>query len=190
MAIDLTGKRFGAWVVLGPAVSADRLWGGKRKYATWYCVCDCGGRRRQTSEVLVRGKSKRCQSCANPTGFPAGFGSPAVLRCIINGYKNSAKARGHEFAISNEHACLLLTSNCHYCAVPPSAKRYDRRRKFSVLTNGIDRTDNSGDYTYENSVPCCRRCNAAKSTSSVDEFLLWAVRIHFHQTDLKQHPTS
>jgi 5-methylcytosine-specific restriction endonuclease McrA len=36
--------------------------------------------------------------------------------------------------------------------------------------NGIDRKNNSLEYTLENCVPCCRQCNFAKQGLSEIEF--------------------
>ena len=52
--IDLTGKRFGRWLVL--------KFVGKNKYknAVWLCRCDCGTEREVTGISLRAGQSKSC----------------------------------------------------------------------------------------------------------------------------------
>jgi hypothetical protein len=47
--IDLTGKRFGRWVVIAYA--------GRSR---WSCVCDCGVHRVVDGNMLRRGESKSC----------------------------------------------------------------------------------------------------------------------------------
>jgi hypothetical protein len=37
-------------------------------------------------------------------------------------------------------------------------------------------------YTIENVVPCCKRCNQAKSDQSVVDFLAWIRRVYEHTT--------
>ncbi len=44
------------------------------------------------------------------------------------------------------------------------------------IFNGVDRKD-GGDYTLENSVPCCWDCNEMKSDRSCEEFLNKAKKI-------------
>ena len=57
---DLTGKRFGKWVVLERAGSR----GNKRsRNACWLCRCDCGKARVVWGSNLVSGSSKSCLDC-------------------------------------------------------------------------------------------------------------------------------
>ena len=46
-----------------------------------------------------------------------------------------------------------------------------------LLYSGIDRIDSNDNYTKENSVPCCRICNYAKSNMDVNDFQEWAIKI-------------
>lgn len=51
---DLTGQRFGRWVVVGRAENS------KNRNAKWWCKCDCGIERAVLGNSLVRGLSKSC----------------------------------------------------------------------------------------------------------------------------------
>ena len=53
-AIDLTGRRFGRWLVEGLDES------DARKGSVWVCVCDCGVRRSVRSAGLRNGRSRSC----------------------------------------------------------------------------------------------------------------------------------
>ena len=53
---DLTGKRFGRLVVIGPAKSPD----GKRGRRWWECLCDCGNIKIAPTVALKSGKTKSC----------------------------------------------------------------------------------------------------------------------------------
>ena len=57
--IDLKGKRFGKWSVLGDSGNRD-----KDCNVLWDCICDCGEERRVSSRNLRRGMSKSC-GCSN-----------------------------------------------------------------------------------------------------------------------------
>lgn len=50
---DLTGKRFGRWVVLGRAPN-------RKKATMWHCRCDCGNEQSVLAAHLVRGESTNC----------------------------------------------------------------------------------------------------------------------------------
>ena len=52
--IDLTGQRFGRWVVLGEAT--DKI----DHRETWLCSCDCGTVRNVLAKSLKSGRSKSC----------------------------------------------------------------------------------------------------------------------------------
>lgn len=56
--IDLTGRRFGKWVVLGRASN------GKNGNTRWLCRCDCGRERIVYGQKLRSDKSRQCKSCA------------------------------------------------------------------------------------------------------------------------------
>lgn len=53
--IDLTGKRFGRWVVIGLSPKRDKY---RRTY--WICRCDCGVEKVVLGVHLKRGGSKSC----------------------------------------------------------------------------------------------------------------------------------
>ena len=55
---DLTGQRFGAWLVLGRAPSIGRA-------VRYFCRCDCGHERPVQANNLKAGRSTRCPGCAN-----------------------------------------------------------------------------------------------------------------------------
>jgi hypothetical protein len=53
--VDLTGQRFGRWVVIGRYPGNS-----KQNRVQWACKCDCGYRRAVTGDSLVSGKSQSC----------------------------------------------------------------------------------------------------------------------------------
>jgi len=54
MSKNLTGLRFGRWVVV------KRLSNSKWEKAQWLCLCDCGVERSVASQSLLRGASTSC----------------------------------------------------------------------------------------------------------------------------------
>jgi hypothetical protein len=57
--LDLTGQRFGRWVVVSRAESA------KSNNTRWNCICDCGTEKRVRAGDLTQGKSTSCRCYAN-----------------------------------------------------------------------------------------------------------------------------
>ena len=79
--VDLTGKRFGMWTVLGEA--------GKRGVSydyMWNCVCDCGESRKVSGCSLKHGRSSSCGCTKVKDLIGKRFGSVTVKRAV--GRKN------------------------------------------------------------------------------------------------------
>ena len=55
---NLTGERFGRWLVHGPG--QDKVYPSGRRNAYWACECDCGTKRNVCGQVLKTGDSKSC----------------------------------------------------------------------------------------------------------------------------------
>lgn len=75
----------------------------------------------------------------------------------------SAKERQLSVDLNLEHFRELLELGCMYCGEDLSTQ------------NGycLDRIDNSLGYTDSNVTPCCKICNMAKGTRTVEEFVEW-----------------
>lgn len=52
--IDLTGRRFGRWLVI------KRVENAKDGHLMWECICDCGTVRNQNGNMIKNGGSKSC----------------------------------------------------------------------------------------------------------------------------------
>lgn len=75
-------------------------------------------------------------------------------------YISSATKKVREITIDFEIFKGLVTSSCYYC------NHYSESE-----TIGIDRINNSKDYTKENCVPCCWKCNRIKHVYHLEFFL-------------------
>lgn len=60
---DLTGRRFGGWMVLG----RDRV--SESGAVLWSCRCDCENLGSVSTMNLMSGRSTRCRSCGNSRTF-------------------------------------------------------------------------------------------------------------------------
>ena len=83
-------------------------------------------------------------------------------------YVRRAKEYDRPFEFTQEAFVALTNQLCHYCG----GKGYSR--------NGVDRKNSFFGYTIANSIPCCKRCNVAKSDMSYDEFLNHIKVIYSH----------
>lgn len=88
----------------------------------------------------------------------------------FQGYKGRATRKGFEFTLTEIQFNNLIAQNCAYCGQDGG---------------GIDRINSSIGYTLENSAPCCKQCNTAKMTQTVEQFLEWAERLVNYQRTKK-----
>jgi hypothetical protein len=70
----------------------------------------------------------------------------------IGSYRRSAVSKGRQWKLTDDQAKSMLTSKCVYCD----------HIDLETRLNGIDRLDQQGDYTPQNTVPCCWTCNYMK----------------------------
>jgi len=84
------------------------------------------------------------------------------------------KNRNIKFELTKEQVQNLCEDSCHYCG------------KKRCL--GIDRKDNTKDYTVNNCVPCCGICNKMKM--DLDLNLFYSQIIKIHNKLLKESPTT
>jgi hypothetical protein len=90
---------------------------------------------------------------------------------------HAAKRRQKTWDLSVEEAARLLVRPCTYCGALPNP------------LNGLDRIDNTRGYVSGNVTPCCARCNIAKSTMTVEEFLSWAQSVVVKSLSANEFPS-
>jgi len=163
--------------------------GAKNKHPMALCRCDCGETRSVRQTSLRTGRVTRCAKCSRVV---AGLNrrrpvqDETAIRKRLYEYKKNAAVKGIVFLMDDTVAISLMMGNCWYCGSPPTNPVPAKRRKSTVLLNGIDRLDHLAGYTTNNCVACCRQCNYAKRISSPDEFLRWARRLAEFQGWTKQ----
>ena len=111
----------------------------------------------------------------------------AILKVQYNHLKRRNVNKGFTETIGFDVFSRLSKSPCNYCGLEYSkeiedrlseSKNQKRLSDYVLKCNGIDRIDSSKGYTVENSVTCCKYCNTAKNTMSVDEFLKWIGKVY------------
>lgn len=99
------------------------------------------------------------------------------LTRVVNNIRKNAYRRGLAWELSTFDAATLLTQNCGYCgAAPTHLLDKDATNPY----NGIDRVDNNFGYVDNNVITCCRRCNIAKGTLTIQEFKTLITNIYKH----------
>lgn len=169
---NLLNRRFDLWLVLSRAPD------NKSQDAYWFCRCDCGTERAVKGSHLRRELSTGCGCRRAHALGKRGSLAPGegAVRQLYRGYKQLARSKKREFALSLEEFKLLTKGDCHYCGIPPcqTVKRLHNGGK-SIGTeykyNGIDRVDSSKGYTLSNCVSACGIHNKMKLTMSQAEFL-------------------
>ena len=185
---DRTGNKYGRLTVISHA--------GKdhRNKHLWLCLCDCGNEKVIVSDNLSSGKSNSC-GCLKAE-FLARKGNQyglyedrekALLKVQYSHLKRRNVNKGFAETMGFNVFSRLSKSPCNYCGLEYSkeiedrlseSKKQKRLSDYVLKCNGIDRIDSSKGYTVENSVACCKYCNTAKNTMSVDEFLKWIGRVY------------
>lgn len=148
----------------------------------WEFKCDCGNIKVMNKNSVTRGsvKSCGCLHLKNVTRKPAG---EANFTHAYHYYRSRAKRSGKIFNLTKEQFRDLVNKNCYYCNSSPSNVANDKNCNGSYKYNGIDRVDNSSGYELDNVVPCCKRCNVAKSNMSQKEFLTLIEDIYYNKVN-------
>ena len=167
--INEAGNTFGQWKVIARAENK------KDGSARWLCVCACGTERAVSANTLREGTTLSC-GCALKTFRKESRSPNTIEKTIFRGYRTGALSRGHVFELTLKEVEKLLYSDCAYCGDSPSDIKYfntknnGKDQTHFILTNGIDRVDNTKGYTLENCVPCCKMCNQLKSNHTLEAF--------------------
>ncbi len=100
----------------------------------------------------------------------------SILRNKFSQYRQSAKIRGFDFALTLQQFSSICTSPCSYCG--------------NKDLNGVDRIDNTQGYTLENSTSCCFICNRMKSNHQSGAFLKHIQKIYEHFLGMRMKDIS
>lgn len=170
---QLINQRFGKWLVID--VVGDDL---NYRTAKCSCVCDCGTKRDVSMHCLIYKQSKSCGCTGREVSRRLSQCRPTVrdnrkISALYSFYKSGSKIkRPMDFTLTPEEFYGIVTKPCHYCGSTTSSAKFGM---------GIDRVDNLVGYVFDNCVPCCKQCNKAKNTLTVQEFYDHIRKIHEFQ---------
>lgn len=181
--IDMTGHKIGEWSVVSLATNEERV-GKNKKGAYWKCICSCGNIGILYATDLRSGYTKSC-GCRAPSMIAEAHrkNHPSISSA------KSAYGAYNDGDISFDTFLELSQQNCYYCGAEPAHMSNVFKNssiKYSIdnglfLYNGLDRIDSSiKEHNTNNVVPCCKRCNFAKSNFTVKEFAIWLTRLYDH----------
>jgi hypothetical protein len=160
----LKGKKFGRLTAI-KRVPNDK-WGN----IMWLCKCNCG------TEIITREGSLR-------SGHTRSCGCLRRENARMGKNRKLSPKLANKFELTEEQFIGITQKDCFYCGTRPNniAKRIllnQRKDSDDFIYNGIDRVDNTKDYTIDNVVPCCKICNFAKRNMSLKDFKNWIERVY------------
>ena len=97
-----------------------------------------------------------------------------MRQLILQSYKRHKKK---EWKLSEDEFYRISQMDCYYCGEKPTQIKKSTNNTGDFIYNGIDRIDSKKGYIINNVVPCCRKCNVAKSDMKLSEFKKWAIKI-------------
>lgn len=182
--IDLTGKRFGRWLVLSRGENKNR------NHSSWNCLCVCGTKKNVLGAILKNGHSKSC-GCLNRDVARSRFidyykthssyckkeFGVSTFNNLYSKYKKGANSRKLVFDLKTNDFKKLTGSNCYYCGQEPKTIEKSRHNNGDYIYNGIDRVDNTLGYVENNCVSCCELCNRMKHVLNKDVFITHVKKI-------------
>jgi len=175
--IDLTGRKFGRWTVI------RRSYPNRRTRSMWLCKCECGKEKIVYGQDLRTNHTQSC-GCLKTEKSRLTFGL-SNLRTLILHYKHNAEKRRLDFNLTEKQFEEITQQNCYYCGAKPNNTSTGKRTFGDYIYNGLDRVDNSKGYTIDNVVPCCKVCNRAKDTITLQEFQDWIEKIYNKRKEVK-----
>lgn len=160
-------------------VSIEDLPDGSNKLVKYQCD-DCGDihevayatiKYRKNSQYLKTGETL-CSKCANHRMSGENSSNYKHGSTRYPEYRNNAKRRGIEFALTSDEFKELTEKPCHYCG------GYSIEWNENSRGNGIDRKDPNKGYFIDNCVPCCSMCNFWKRSIPYEKFIRYIRRIY------------
>lgn len=95
-----------------------------------------------------------------------------IVKHLYRRYAHDAAKRGKAFQINVSYFAKLIAQPCAYCGADRAGCYTQKQYAVKELRyNGVDRVDSFGDYTEDNTIACCGKCNAAKTDMALNVFL-------------------
>lgn len=149
-AIDLTGQRFGRWVVI--RFAGTEKW----RDARWLCRCDCERKAIVRGSSLRSGTSHQCMQCAKTTHEQTGTHLYRMWEHMIQRCENPNATAYKYYGKRGIKICAEWRKN--FTTFRQWALEHGYREDLT-----IDRIDNDGDYEPGNCQFLTRSENSLKA---------------------------
>ena len=192
----IPGAVYGAWILSNPLECR----GAGKNPSYWVkAACKlCADIKWCAFANLVSGRSKQCRVCAdrarrNQPEYTTGSEKSYLLKAL-KAYQRGARKFKRVWELTDEEAFRHFTSPCFYCglsATPGAVAKSSRLSRSAVADVdyiGIDRVDSRKGYTLSNTLPCCKICNQAKNSLTLDQFFAWMRRAGNYSGVLESAP--
>ena len=156
--------------------------GRLRSYVEFNCN-DCGKETIQRSDEYNR-KGNLCKNCKIKNNSAIELKTKDLELVAASNLLSKIQRRylkkGLTSNLTPQELLDLVKRNCHYCNAKPSNLMQYKQVHFSYnfIYNGLDRVDSSKGYIRGNVLPCCKKCNIAKSDLSYNDFLQHIEKIY------------
>lgn len=153
------------------------------KASMWLWECKCGNTVKCTGTSVRRGNRKSC-GCLHREKTTRNLkkrkkpNKEACKNTLFLALRARATRRKIPFLLERNEVDHLTQQPCHYCGALSSSVQRVSFNEDELAYNGIDRVDNSKGYELTNVVPCCKLCNQAKNSLTVDEFVSWVRKVN------------
>jgi hypothetical protein len=162
---NLINHKYGQLIVIS---KSEKMYRGK--WPLWVCECICGNIVEVRESSLKYGTTRSCGCLQRSRKLLPGIWG---FNQLFYRYRHDAKKRSIAFNLTKEEAMILFKGACYYCGDLPNQIMKPFNDEISTfIYNGIDRKNNSGSYSVENSVSCCKWCNFMKSDYNLEDFIL------------------
>ena len=178
--IDISGQKFGYLLAQHRIIENNK--------SKWQCLCVCGKNINVLTGALKAGDNKSCGCKTIELMAKSHIVPNGLINKYFYNYKQGAKYRNIDFSILFDEFLLLINNNCFYCGESPSLHEYwkfQKRKSYFLLANGIDRINNNLGYFKDNCVSCCTICNLAKAQYSLQQFQYWISNLIKHKSHEK-----
>ena len=136
--------------------------------------CGCGNKGEVKRSDLTKDNPRTmCLNCVRR--IPKKPRDKVAYKSEYNIYKSNARNRDISMDLTLEEFTSLILTACYYCGKPAQ-----KRGKYLVKMNGIDRLNSLLGYSTVNCKPCCKICNMMKKDLTIEEFTTNISNIHNH----------
>lgn len=184
---NLTGQKFSS-------LTALKFLGYRKKRALWTFQCDCGRVKEIVAASVLSGTTKAC-GCLNGKNNRSRLAgstpreSHSAKKALMGRYKRGAKDRSIEWNLAEDDFYRIVDEPCHYCG-DTRQSRYSVGKKYYCRYTGIDRKNSADSYSVENCLPCCKKCNRAKSDLDYEVFKEWVKKVYLQFCEFGARQTA